>query len=68
MVVAQRCLKCFHTAYGPGLTPDKSFTMCIAAPPSTQLVSTPDGTTTIAIYPLVNAQTISCAMFMEVPA
>lgn len=67
MVVTQRCLKCFHTAYGPGLTPD-NFVMCIAAPPSAQLVSTPDGANTVAIYPLVNAQTISCARFMEVPA
>ena len=63
----QRCAECAHALRDPNPSPEavilgRVTSMCLGAPPSAMAVQQPNGVvTTITIYPMVTAETYSCA-------
>lgn len=68
MEITRRCLECYYSARELNPTPEQIITgqvphLCLALPPSAQLLAANHGMVTVAFYPLVNAETVSCGNF-----
>lgn len=68
MEITRRCLECYYSAYelnpsSKQIIKGQASHLCLAAPPSAQLFAAAHGMVTVAFYPLVNAETVSCGSF-----
>lgn len=68
--IQRECLKCYYSMRDPAATPDQIIVgqvqhLCLRHPPTTHPLPTQGGLALMTVYPNVNAQTISCAEWID---
>jgi hypothetical protein len=64
----KHCGDCAHYDFGAALISGEKHIKCVAMPPHTVLVLSPEGPSYMSTHPIVRKEALCCGMFKALPA